>query len=84
MSNITKPIFMIGVPRSGTTIVFEALSSHEDLGYFTSFTNRFPNFWFMEGGVRVFNLPIFKRLPKEKRNNTNRERDLYIVLFLRL
>lgn len=64
MSSITKPIFMIGVPRSGTTIIFEALSNHEDLGYFTSFTSRFPNFWFMEGGVRIFNLPIFKRLPK--------------------
>lgn len=40
MSN--DPVFVIGVPRSGTTIVFEAFAKHEALGGPTNYTDRFP------------------------------------------
>jgi hypothetical protein len=36
------PIFLIGMPRSGTSIVFGAFAAHEDLGWFSHYMNRFP------------------------------------------
>jgi hypothetical protein len=41
---VNKPIFFIGVPRSGTTITFEAFSVHEDLSWFSNHLERHPNF----------------------------------------
>ena len=39
---VDRPIFFIGAPRSGTTIVFEAFSSHSNLAWFSNFLHRFP------------------------------------------
>ena len=38
------PIFFIGMPRSGTTFVFEAFARHESLAWPTLFTQRAPTF----------------------------------------
>jgi len=35
-----RPIFLIGAPKSGTTVVFEALSFHRDLAWLPHFSNR--------------------------------------------
>ena len=40
--SIDRPIFMIGVPRSGTTALSEAISLHEDLGWISNYVNRLP------------------------------------------
>ncbi|MFZ7126475.1 MAG: sulfotransferase family protein [Desulfobacterales bacterium] len=37
------PIFFIGMPRSGTTIVFEAFARHPDLGWLTNYSDAHPN-----------------------------------------
>jgi len=42
-TQVYKPIFIIGVPRSGTTIIFEAFSVHEDLAWFSNMLGRFPD-----------------------------------------
>ncbi len=42
-SVLDKPIFMIGVPRSGTTIIFEALCRHELLGWLTNYSRKAPS-----------------------------------------
>lgn len=39
---IEKPIFFIGMPRSDTTILFEAFAAHEDLGWLSNYSYRFP------------------------------------------
>lgn len=39
-SAIKKPIFLIGMPRSGTTALSESISVHEDLGWFSNYYNR--------------------------------------------
>ena len=39
---IDRPIFMIGVPRSGTTVLSEAISLHEDLGWISNYVSRLP------------------------------------------
>ena len=41
---VKAPIFFIGVPRSGTTIIFEAFSNHENLAWFSNWLARYPNF----------------------------------------
>jgi omega-hydroxy-beta-dihydromenaquinone-9 sulfotransferase len=42
-SNIKKPIFVIGMPRSGTTVVSETISAHEKLGWFSNYFKWFPS-----------------------------------------
>jgi len=39
---IDRPIFLVGVPRSGTTIIFEALSTHDDLSWFSNWLTKYP------------------------------------------
>ena len=34
---IKRPIFVIGMPRSGTTAISQAMSVHEDLGWFSNY-----------------------------------------------
>lgn len=40
---IDRPVFMIGMPRSGTSIISEAFSLHEDLGWFSNYVHRMPS-----------------------------------------
>ncbi len=39
---IRQPIFIIGMPRSGTTAFFEAMAVHENLGWISNYTDRLP------------------------------------------
>jgi Sulfotransferase family len=39
---IDRPIFLIGLPRSGTTILQDTLCSHPELAYVTNAMNEFP------------------------------------------
>lgn len=40
---IDRPIFFMGPGRSGTTLVYNIFSFHEDLTYFSNWTARFPH-----------------------------------------
>lgn len=40
---IERPIFFIGMPRSGTTVVFENFSMHEQLGWLSNYSARLPH-----------------------------------------
>lgn len=42
MGEVTEPIFFIGVPRSGTTLLFEAFAMHTQLGWPSNYTEKFP------------------------------------------
>src|SRR5688500_10922638 len=39
---LAAPTFFIGMPRSGTSIMFGAFAAHEDLSWFSQYMNRFP------------------------------------------
>jgi hypothetical protein len=39
---IDRPIFFIGMPRSGTTVMFAAFATHPDLAWFSQYMHRFP------------------------------------------
>ena len=42
--NLDRPIFIVGPHRSGTTLLYEMLSEHPELGYFNIANRRFPSF----------------------------------------
>jgi len=44
MNVLSSPIFFIGMPRSGTTIVFEAFARHPRLAWLTNLSESFPGF----------------------------------------
>lgn len=52
-----RPIFMIGMGRSGTTIISEAISLHEDLGWFSNYLNKLPGFPHITIFDRIVNIP---------------------------
>lgn len=39
---LARPIFVIGMPRSGTTVLFEALARHPDLGWVSNYCRMYP------------------------------------------
>jgi hypothetical protein len=43
-TRVDRPIFFVGAPRSGTTIIFEAFSAHEDLAWFSNYSHKFPRY----------------------------------------
>ena len=64
---ITKPIFIVGVPRSGTTLLYRLLAQHPDLGWFSKttmkklLTNEFLQFVYLRRrifGMRKMSYPI--------------------------
>ena len=65
---IARPIFLIGVPRSGTTIVFEALAMHEDLGWWSNYSSRFPKLPILAAFSRIYDIPMLQSILRgEKR-----------------
>ena len=39
---IERPVFLVGMGRSGTTLLFECLAAHPDVGWLAHHANRFP------------------------------------------
>ena len=54
---IERPIFVIGMPRSGTTILSEAMSIHEDVGWFSNYMNKLPYIPEVTLLTRIVNIP---------------------------
>lgn len=63
-----RPIFMIGVPRSGTSVLSEAIAAHPDLGGFTNHLNRLPGIPALAAFTRLSAIPgIGRRLHGKKK-----------------
>jgi hypothetical protein len=57
--DIVKPIFLIGLPRSGTTLTSDLVCSHPDLGYITNSMHSFRTcFCAVEVIRKLFNLDV--------------------------
>jgi hypothetical protein len=54
---IIQPIFVVGMPRSGTTIISEVLSAHEDLGWFPNYFEKLPFIPQVSVLTRILNIP---------------------------
>ena len=64
MKQIKNPIFVIGTGRCGSTVIFEALAVHEDLGWFSSYNDKLPSLELASAAARVYDLPVLRRLPR--------------------
>jgi hypothetical protein len=67
---IRRPVFIIGAGRSGTTILYQCLSTHPEFCWFSNYSDRFignPLFIFMH---RALDLPLVG--PRIKENIINR------------
>lgn len=65
-----KPIFVIGCPRSGTTIISEVLAAHHELAWFSNWMNRCPRIPLLAVFSRLCNLPMLENaLRGAKRQN---------------
>jgi len=60
-SDVVKPVFVIGCPRSGTTIVHEVLAVHPDVAWFSSLMNRIPQLPILAVFSRLLDLPELGR-----------------------
>jgi len=59
-NTIRKPIFILGSARSGTSILYQLLSSHPDLCWFSNITNLNPEHSRLAALNRFTNIPIMK------------------------
>lgn len=67
-SRLEKPIFMIGMPRSGTSALGEAISLHKELGWISNYTRRFPGVpYFALVDRAIDNLPLRSYLRGKKK-----------------
>jgi len=57
---IDRPIFLIGCPRSGTTVIVESLSRHPELGGFSHYFDKWPDHPWINIVNRFTNIPFFK------------------------
>lgn len=71
MSEIKKPVFVIGFPRSGTTVLAEAIAVHKTFGWFSNYYNLIPKFPELSILNRVIDIPGFgwKLRGKKKQSN---------------
>jgi omega-hydroxy-beta-dihydromenaquinone-9 sulfotransferase len=53
---IDRPIFFIGMPRSGTTVMFAAFAAHPSLAWFSQYMHRFPRLTILAAISRLADL----------------------------
>ncbi len=75
--DLDRPVFMVGMPRSGTTIIYEALARHEDLGWFSSFVVRQPRMEFLTLLSRIYDLPLVSQHVHGVKPQFRQGRNLY-------
>lgn len=71
---INSPIFIIGAPRSGTTVIAEAISSHDDLSWFSNYLNMFPKYPEISLLNRVIDFPHIGWFFRGKKPQKNRKK----------
>ena len=55
---MNKPIFIIGCPRSGTTLALNIIARHEELAWVSNIVNRQPSQLNKTGFNRIYDLPF--------------------------
>ncbi|MEL6987367.1 MAG: sulfotransferase [Bacteroidota bacterium] len=66
---IKKPIFLFGVPRSGTSVIHEAFSKHEDLGWVSNYQNRLVGLPIVSLANRFFDNALVYKMGSRKMSN---------------
>lgn len=79
MSEIDRPIFLIGTGRSGTTLSLNLLSLHPDLAWYSNLTHRFPARPQLAAYSRVRDIPFLKDI-FARRNDYPHPVESYAIL----
>lgn len=58
---MNKPIFIMGCPRSGTTIAMQVMAAHRELAWISNYLNRFPRHPGLSVMNRIYSLLWFGR-----------------------
>ena len=56
-----RPVFVMGCPRSGTTILTELLGAHASLAWVSQFCNRLPHTLCLSALNRIYDVPVLGR-----------------------
>ena len=69
---IEKPIFIIGSGRSGTSVLYNLLSTHPELGWFSNYSAKFYNLTPLPLLHRILDLPLLGSVAKQGIVSNNR------------
>ena len=58
---IKKPVFIIGCPRSGTTLLLDLLAAHEAFAWASHYTNHLSRFSILDLLNLVYEVPVLGR-----------------------
>lgn len=59
LPELGAPLFVVGCPRAGLSLLVEILASHENLGWISKHTDRFASGWKATAALnRVYDLPL--------------------------
>lgn len=67
---ILRPIFFIGNPRSGTTLIFEIFVKHPDLAWLMNYNDFFPNSTFINYAIPLLNNKFVNMIGQKKQYNS--------------
>lgn len=59
---VERPLFVIGTGRCGLSLVVDLLASHEDLAWFSQWTDRFPRSAWAARSPRVARWPVLRQV----------------------
>ena len=65
-SNLERPIFFIGAPRSGTTVTYEAFAQHRALGWLSNYSAMAPTFPALNLARQLFENRFFRVVGHKK------------------
>lgn len=78
--NPERPIFLLGTGRCGSSLIFDLLASHPDVGWFSNYTNRFPNHPQLALLSRVHDMPGLRSLRRSSFRYVPRPMEAYETL----
>ncbi len=78
---IDSPIFLIGMGRSGTTVLAEAISIHKDLAWISKYLNKIPFFPYISFLNKITDIPLIGVYLRRKKRQDKSSKYLFCRFF---